>query len=57
MKEVPQPAKKTANNTEPANATWLLEPSIPDFGSSSVNAGASTRAKMKESMPSSAQPA
>ena len=54
--EEPHPARKTANSTEAANATWLAEPSIPDFGRSSVSAGAKTNAKMKESMPSSVQP-
>src|SRR3984957_17760985 len=56
MKDVPQPARNTANSTDPANTTRPGEPSIPDRGKSSVRAGASTNAKMKESIPSSVQP-
>src|SRR3954467_4145062 len=57
MSEVPHPARNTANNTDPANTTEGGEPSNPDLGSNSVSAGASTSAKMKESMPSRVHPA
>jgi len=49
-------AQKDGEQHGAANTTWLGEPSMPDLGKSSVSAGASTSAKMNESMPSSVQP-
>src|SRR5579871_110039 len=56
MMDEPHPARNTANMTEPAATTWPGAPLIPDRGNNSLSAGASTSAKMKESMPSSVQP-
>src|SRR5205814_6184904 len=56
-KDNPQPVRKTANRMEPANPTLPGVAAKPDFGKSSVKAGASTSAYMKESMPSSVHPA
>ena len=57
ISELPHPARNTANRTEPANTTDFGEPSKPDLGNNSVSAGVSTKAKMKESIPSSVHPA
>src|SRR5439155_27028836 len=57
MNDKPQPVRKSANRIEPAKPMLPGVARYPDFGKSSVSAGARTSAYIKESMPSSVHPA